>query len=85
MDTILATVDAFCPMATYTQITSLPFWLMIVSVAMDVLPVCLSPIISSLWPLPIGNMESIDSIPVSIGSLTDLRSMMPGASCSIGL
>ena len=29
-------------------------------------------------------MESIDKIPVSSGTLTDLRSTIPGASCSIG-
>jgi len=57
---------------------------MIVSVAIDVLPVCLSPIINSLCPRPIGNIESIARIPVSSGTLTDLRSIIPGASCSIG-
>ena len=57
---------------------------MIVSVAMDVLPVCLSPMISSRCPRPIGNMESIERIPVSRGTVTDLRSMIPGAGFSIG-
>ena len=83
--TSLAIVDAFCPIATYIQITSLPFWFMIVSVAIAVLPVCLSPMISSLCPRPIGNMESIERRPVSIGTDTDLRSVMPGASHSTGL
>ena len=55
-----------------------------VSMAMAVLPVCLSPIINSLCPRPIGNIESMARIPVSIGSLTDFLSTIPGASCSIG-
>ena len=58
---------------------------MIVSTAMAVLPVCLSPMISSLCPLPIGNIESIASIPVSSGTDTDFLSIIPGASCSTGL
>ena len=41
--------------------------------------------INSLCPLPIGNMESMDKIPVSKGSRTDCLSMMPGAFASIGL
>jgi hypothetical protein len=41
-----ATVDSFCPMATYTQITFSSRWLMIVSMAMAVLPVLRSPMIS---------------------------------------
>ena len=55
-----------------------------VSMAIEVLPVCLSPIISSLCPLPIGNMESIARIPVSIGVFTDFLSTIEGAGCSIG-
>ena len=35
--------------------------------------------ISSRWPRPIGIIESIALRPVAIGSLTDLRGMMPGA------
>src|SRR5882724_2181873 len=34
--TTVATVDRFWPMATYTQMTPVPFWLMIVSTAMAV-------------------------------------------------
>ena len=56
-----------------------PFWLMIVSIAMAVLPVWRSPMISSRWPRPIGIIESIALMPVCIGSCTDLRAMMPGA------
>mgnify|MGYP003304775990 CR=1 FL=1 len=37
-----ATVEAFCPIATYIQITSVSFWLIIVSIAIVVFPVCLS-------------------------------------------
>ncbi len=46
---------------------------------MAVLPVWRSPMISSRWPRPIGIIESIALRPVAIGSLTDLRGMMPGA------
>ena len=35
--------------------TSLPFWLMMVSEAMTVLPVWRSPMISSRWPRPMGD------------------------------
>ena len=49
------------------------------SIATAVLPVCLSPIINSLCPLPIGTKLSIDLSPVCIGSLTDLRGIIPGA------
>ena len=52
---------------------------MIVSIAMAVLPVPRSPMISSRWPRPIGIIESIAFMPVCIGSWTDLRAMMPGA------
>jgi hypothetical protein len=37
--TTAATDEAFCPIATYTQITSSPFWLMIVSIATEDFPV----------------------------------------------
>jgi len=52
---------------------------MIVSIAIAVLPVCLSPIISSLYPLPIGTRESTHLSPVCIGSWTDFLGMIPGA------
>src|SRR5204863_424557 len=52
-----------------------PAWLMIVSTAMAVLPTPRSPMISSRWPRPIGIIESIDFMPVCIGSCTDLRMM----------
>lgn len=55
------------------------FWLIIVSIAMAVFPVCLSPIISSLCPLPIGTKQSTDLSPVYIGSFTDCLGMIPGA------
>ena len=67
------------------QITSFPFWFNIVSIAIAVLPVCLSPIINSLWPFPIGIIESIALIPVCNGSLTDCLSIILGAGTSIGL
>ncbi len=57
---------------------------MIVSVAMTVLPVCRSPMISSRWPRPIGIMLSMALMPVCSGTETLLRSMMPGALCSMG-
>ena len=59
-------------------------WLMIVSMAMVVLPVLRSPMISSRWPRPIGIIESIAMMPVSTGWETDLRTMMPGAIFSTG-
>lgn len=52
-------------------------WLMMVSMAMAVLPVLRSPMMSSRWPRPIGIIESIEMMPVSNGWLTDLRAMMP--------
>ena len=55
-----------------------------VSTAIAGLPVCLSPIISSLCPLPIGIIESIAFIPVCKGTLTDLRSIIPDAGDSTG-
>jgi hypothetical protein len=60
-----------------------PFWLMMVSTAMEVLPVCRSPMISSRCPRPMGIIESMALTPVCIGSCTDLRRMMPGALTSI--
>ena len=57
---------------------------MIVSIATAVFPVCLSPIISSLCPRPIGTMESTDFKPVWTGWSTDFLSITPGAIFSIG-
>ena len=47
--------------------------------AMVVLPVLRSPMISSRWPRPIGVIASIDLMPVCSGSCTGLRPVMPGA------
>src|SRR6267154_2245316 len=55
---------------------------MIVSIAIAVLPVPRSPMISSRWPRPIGIIESIALIPVCNGSFTGCRLMMPGATIS---
>ena len=49
----------------------------------DVLPVCLSPSISSLCPLPIGIIASKHSGPVCKGSNTDCLSIIPTAGDSI--
>ena len=51
--------------------------------AMEVLPVWRSPMISSRWPRPMGIMESMALMPVCRGSLTGWRSMMPGAGLSM--
>src|SRR6516164_9417104 len=56
-------------------------WLMIVSMAIAVLPVCRSPMISSRWPRPIGVIASMALIPVCSGSLTFWRCTTDGA-CS---
>ena len=61
-----------------------PFWLMIVSTAIAVLPVWRSPMISSRWPRPIGIMLSITLIPVWTGVSTGWRTMTPGAIRSMG-
>jgi hypothetical protein len=79
LSTTWRTVDCFCPIATYTQKTPLPFWLMIVSTATAVLPVWRSPMMSSRCPRPIGIMPSMALRPVCIGSVTGCRRMMPGA------
>ena len=42
-------------------------------------PVCLSPMISSRWPRPIGTRLSTALMPVCMGSLTEILGMMPGA------
>ena len=52
--------------------------------AMAVLPVLRSPMISSRWPRPIGVMASMALMPVCIGSSTGWRSAMPGAVDSTG-
>ena len=61
------------------QTRPLPFWLMIVSIAMAVLPVWRSPMISSRWPRPIGMSASIALMPVWTGVSTPWRTMTPGA------
>jgi len=82
--TMPATMDAFWPTATYTQITPVSFWLMMASIARDSLPVPRSPISSSRCPLPMGTMASMALTPVCRGSFTDWRSLMPGALNSTG-
>ena len=52
---------------------------MIVSMAIAVLPVCRSPMISSRWPRPIGIMASMALMPVWSGSLTLDRLTTDGA------
>ena len=54
-------------------------WLMIVSVAMAVLPVLRSPMMSSRWPRPIGTIESMALRPVMSGSRTSWRCMTSAA------
>src|SRR6478735_601639 len=61
------------------QKRSLPFWLMIVSIATAVLPVWRSPMMSSRWPRPMGTIASIDFKPVCTGCDTFLRQITPGA------
>lgn len=46
------------------------FWFKMASRAMAVLPVPLSPMMSSRCPLPMGNMLSMARMPVSKGLLT---------------
>jgi hypothetical protein len=77
-----AIVEFFWPMATYTQTTPWPFWLMMASTATAVFPVPRSPMISSRCPRPMGISASIALIPVCIGSFTGWRSTMPGATTS---
>ena len=79
-----ATVESFCPIATYILMTPVPFWFRIVSIRIAVLPVCLSPIINSRWPRPIGIMESIAFMPVCNGSTTGCLSTTFGAEFSTG-
>ena len=54
------------------------------SMAIAVLPVWRSPMMSSRWPRPIGTMESMARIPVCIGSFTGWREITPGALNSTG-
>ena len=56
-----------------------------VSIAIAVFPVCLSPIINSLCPLPIGIIESIAFMPVFKGTETGSRSTTPAAIFSRGM
>ena len=65
------------------QRRSLPFWLMIVSIATAVLPVWRSPMISSRWPRPIGIIASIALMPVCTGVFTLWRVITPGATRSM--
>ena len=58
--------------------------LMIVSIAIAVLPVWRSPMISSRWPRPIGIIASIALMPVCSGSVTGWRWTTPGALNSAG-
>src|SRR5580700_4018224 len=67
------------------QIMSPPFWLMMVSRMMAVLPVWRSPIINSRWPRPMGIIASMALMPVCKGSRTGCRSTTPGAMRSIAL
>ncbi len=55
---------------------------MMASMAIAVLPVCRSPMISSRWPRPIGVIASIALIPVCSGSFTLLRWTTEGACVS---
>src|SRR3569623_714086 len=81
--TMFLIVDAFWPIATYTQVMFWPRWLMIVSTATADLPVWRSPMISSRWPRPIGTIESMAFRPVCTGCATDWRAITPGATFSI--
>jgi hypothetical protein len=66
------------------QTSPWPFWLMIVSIAIAVLPVCRSPMMSSRCPRPIGMSASIALMPVWTGVSTPCRTMTPGAIRSAG-
>src|SRR3954447_21956398 len=78
------TVDMRCPIATYTDTIPESLLLMIVSIAIAVLPVWRSPMISSRWPRPIGIIASIAFRPVCSGSFTGWRWTTPGALNSAG-
>ena len=64
--------------------TSWSCWFRIVSIAIAVLPVERSPMISSRWPRPTFVIESIALIPVCNGSFTGCRAITPGALNSSG-
>ena len=81
---IWTTVDMRWPIATYTDTRPLSRLLMIVSIAIAVLPVWRSPMISSRWPRPIGIIASIAFRPVWTGSRTGWRWTTPGALNSAG-
>src|SRR4051795_7514225 len=78
------TVDMRWPIATYTEMMSLSLLLMIASIAIAVLPVWRSPMISSRCPRPIGIIPSIALSPVWSGSFTGWRWTTPGALNSAG-
>ena len=59
-------------------------WLMMASMAMAVLPVLRSPMMSSRWPRPIGVMASMALMPVCSGWSTGCRPATPGAIDSTG-
>ncbi len=59
-------------------------WLMIVSKAIAVLPVCRSPRINSRCPRPTGIKASTTLMPVCRGTVTGARSMIAGAGRSTG-
>src|ERR1044071_7127484 len=67
------------------------FWLMIVSIAIVVLPVARSPMMSWRWPRPIGVIESMALMPVGSGSLAgwrpapDARRLRPQGAALVGL
>ncbi len=71
-------------METYTHFIFCPFWLRIVSIAIAVLPVWRSPMISSRCPRPIGTSASMALIPVCIAWSTDWRVITPEATRWIG-
>jgi hypothetical protein len=54
-------------------------WFKIVSMATAVFPVYLSPMMSSLCPLPTGTKQSTALSPVCMGSWTDFLGIIPGA------
>ena len=66
------------------QSMSVSRWLTMASMAMAVLPVLRSPMMSSRWPRPMGTIASMARRPVWTGSHTGWRSMMPGALNSMG-
>ena len=57
---------------------------MIASIAIALLPIERSPMISSRWPRPIGIIASIALMPVWTGSATDSRATTSGAMRSTG-